>query len=88
MQKLKQVALVKKVKLAELRMKNLIPAEAASALDTTLDIIYMNYSEELLLSKLYEYLRGVVALYDAKQIDKNTFRELFIFESELNEILR
>jgi hypothetical protein len=87
-QKLKQIVLVKKVKLAELRMKNLISAEAASALDTILDTIYMNYNEELLLSKLYEYLRGVVALYDAKQIDKNTFGELFIFESELNEILR
>jgi hypothetical protein len=87
-QKLKQIVLIKKVRLTKLKMQNLIPAEAASVLDTILDTIYMNYNEELLLSKLYEYLRGVVALYDAKQIDKNTFGELFIFESELNEILR
>jgi hypothetical protein len=87
-QKLKQIALIKKVRLAKLKIQNLIPAEAANTLDTILDTITMNYNEELLLTKLYDYLRGVVALYDAKQIDKNTFGELFIFESELNEILR
>jgi hypothetical protein len=88
MQKLKQIVLIKKIKLAKLKIQGLIPPEAASVLDTVLDTIYMNYNEELLLSKLYEYLREVIALYDAKQIDKNTFGELFIFESELNEILR
>ena len=71
-----------------LRMQNLVPAEAASTLDTILDTIFMNYNEELLLSKLYDYLRGVVALLDAKQIDKYTFGELFIHEHELNEILQ
>jgi hypothetical protein len=87
-QKLKFTVLLKKVKLAKLKMQNLIPADAATTLDTILDTIFMNYNEELLLTKLYDYLRGVVALYDSKQIDKNTFGELFIHETELNEILR
>ena len=87
-QKLKHIVLLKKVKLAKLKIQNLVPAEAASALDTILDTIYMNYNEELLLSKLYDYLRGLIALLDAKQIDKNTFGELFIHEHELAEILQ
>jgi hypothetical protein len=86
--KLKQIVLLKKIKLAKLKMQGLIPSEAANTLDMTLDTILTNYSEELLLSKLYEYLRSLVILLDTKQIDKNTFGELFIFESELNEVLR
>jgi len=87
-QKLKHIVLLRKAKLAMLRMQNLVPAEAASTLDTILDTIFMNYNEELLLTKLYDYLRGLTALLDAKQIDKNTFGELFIHEHELNEILQ
>jgi hypothetical protein len=87
-QKLKQIALVKKVKLINLKMQGLISAEVANALNRILDEIIMNYSEEVLLTKLYDYLRGVVALYDAKQIDSNVFGELMISENELVEILR
>ena len=87
-QKLKHIVLLRKAKLAKLRIQNLVPAEVASTLDTILDTIFMNYNEELLLSKLYDYLRSLVALLDSKQIDKNTFGELFIHEHELNEILQ
>ena len=87
-QKLKHIVLLRKAKLAMLKMQNLIPAESANTLDLILDTIFMNYNEELLLSKLYDYLRGLTALLEAKQIDKNTFGELFIHEHELNEILQ
>ena len=86
--KLKHIVLLKKVKLAKLKMQNLIPAESANTLDLILDTIFMNYNEELLLSKLYDYLRELIVLLDTKQIDKNTFGELFIHEHELNEILQ
>jgi hypothetical protein len=87
-QKLKRAVLLRKVKLAKLKVQNLIPAEDANTLDLILDTIYMNYNEELLLSKLYDYLRGVIALLDSGKITKEVFGELFIHEHELNEILQ
>jgi len=87
-QKLKHVVLQRKAKLAKLKMQNLIPAESANTLDLILDTIFENYNEELLLTKLYDYLRGVVALLDSGQITKEVFGELFIHERELNEILQ
>jgi hypothetical protein len=86
--KLKQVALIKKLKLTQLRIQNLVPNEVANALDRVLDEIMLNYNEELLLTKLYEYIRGVIALYDNKQINANILGDLMISETELSEILR
>jgi hypothetical protein len=87
-QKLKHAVLLRKIKLAKLKVQNLIPAESANTLDLILDTIFENYSEELLLSKLYDYLRGVIALLDSGKITKEVFGELFIHEHELNEILQ
>jgi hypothetical protein len=55
-----------------------MPEDAKTALKMRLDAILSNYSETFLLHQLYQYLRMVHALYDAKIITKEQFEKLMI----------
>jgi hypothetical protein len=55
-----------------------LPEDAKTALKMRLDAILSNYSETFLLDQLYQYLRMVHALYDAKIITKEQFKRLLI----------
>jgi hypothetical protein len=55
-----------------------IPEDAKTALKMRLDAILSNYSETFLSNQLYQYLRMVHALYDAKAITKEQFEKLMI----------
>lgn len=55
-----------------------LPENAKLALKMRLDAILSNYSKTFLLDQLYQYLRMVYALYDAKQITQEQFERLLI----------
>jgi hypothetical protein len=55
-----------------------LPEDAKMALKMKLDAILFNYSPTFLSDLLYQYLRTVHALYDAKIITKNQFEKLLI----------
>jgi tagatose-1,6-bisphosphate aldolase len=64
-------------KLIILTMEKL-PEDAKLALKMRLDAILSNYAKSFLLDQLYQYLRMVHALYDAKQISEEQFKKLLI----------
>jgi hypothetical protein len=55
-----------------------LPEDVKMVLKAKLDAILSNYSELFLLDLLYQYMRMVHALYDAKQITKDQFERLLI----------
>jgi len=73
-EKLKEVA---HEKLVTITLEKL-PEDAKIALKMRLDAILSNYSESFLLDQLYQYLRMVHALYDARIITKEQFKRLMI----------
>jgi hypothetical protein len=55
-----------------------LPEDVKLILKMRLDAILSNYSETFLLDLLYQYLRTVHELYDAKVITKHQFEKLII----------
>jgi hypothetical protein len=55
-----------------------LPEDTKQVLKMKLDAILSNYSQSFLSILLYEYLRMVHALYDAKMITKDQFEKLII----------
>jgi len=55
-----------------------LPEDAKLTLKMRLDAILSNYSKTFLLDQLYQYLRMVHALYDAKIITEEQLRRLLI----------
>jgi hypothetical protein len=55
-----------------------LPKDVKMILKMRLDAILSNYSQSFLLDLLYQYLRMVHALYDAKMITKEQFERLII----------
>jgi hypothetical protein len=71
---LKEVAHEKLVILTQEKL----PEDIKLILKMKLDAILSNYSPTFLSDLLYQYLRTVHALYDAKIITKNQFEKLLI----------